>query len=329
MIAAAREKATSGPPPESSSGRHSNSKKRVRNFTADDRAAHRLFEKGRREAFKERLNELATHLPNLSDTEPQRLSKHVVINESIARHKLLHSTCVDALDSIRALMQERDELLAEVNTWRNSAGVGVRQSVGVNVNNLVTLEAEAQQRPSRLPPGHGGQYNSDSSTNRAEDQTQPPPGNTTNNVSHLPTIPTESATETLPVSTNPLEGLVLDTSWSPTNQDALPFQNVSRSNDPLMSIDGVNNRDQRATGPLLNAPNEIDAYQIFGEVGLDQPISPSVLNPPSTQDPLSGTHDSTVYDPLDMQMSMEQLGAIGLSPGTLLSQSDSWVVWPS
>lgn len=30
-------------------------KKRVRNFTADDRAAHRIFEKGRREAFKVQL----------------------------------------------------------------------------------------------------------------------------------------------------------------------------------------------------------------------------------------------------------------------------------
>ena len=31
-------------------------KKRVRNFTEDDRAAHRIFEKSRREAFKEALS---------------------------------------------------------------------------------------------------------------------------------------------------------------------------------------------------------------------------------------------------------------------------------
>lgn len=30
-------------------------KKRVRNWTADDRAAHRVFEKSRREAFRDRL----------------------------------------------------------------------------------------------------------------------------------------------------------------------------------------------------------------------------------------------------------------------------------
>ena len=54
---AAREKDGSGPPAttllERDLAKHN--KKRVRNFTADDRAAHRIFEKGRREAFKESL----------------------------------------------------------------------------------------------------------------------------------------------------------------------------------------------------------------------------------------------------------------------------------
>ena len=40
-----------GYPANSSHGR----KKRVRNWTADDRAAHRVFERSRREAFKGRL----------------------------------------------------------------------------------------------------------------------------------------------------------------------------------------------------------------------------------------------------------------------------------
>lgn len=42
------------PLPESVPGKKP-TKKRVRNFSADDRAAHRIFERGRREAFKERL----------------------------------------------------------------------------------------------------------------------------------------------------------------------------------------------------------------------------------------------------------------------------------
>ncbi|KAK1710000.1 uncharacterized protein BDZ83DRAFT_561321, partial [Colletotrichum acutatum] len=97
-------------------------KKRVRNFSADDRAAHRIFERGRREAFKERLIELAGQLPVLADTDPERLSKHVVVNESIARHKLLENRCVDALRDIESLLRERDELLAEINVWRGNAG---------------------------------------------------------------------------------------------------------------------------------------------------------------------------------------------------------------
>ncbi|GJC84675.1 hypothetical protein ColLi_07513 [Colletotrichum liriopes] len=41
-------------PPDTAPTRKS-TKKRVRNFSSEDRAAHRIFEKGRREAFKERL----------------------------------------------------------------------------------------------------------------------------------------------------------------------------------------------------------------------------------------------------------------------------------
>ncbi|KAI0470716.1 hypothetical protein GGR56DRAFT_660216, partial [Xylariaceae sp. FL0804] len=96
-------------------------KKRIRNFTADDRAAHRVFEKSRREAFKEALTNLASLLPALAETEPQRLSKHVVVDESISfikSHRL----------QLHALARDRDDLLAEVNQWRSRAGLGLRQA---------------------------------------------------------------------------------------------------------------------------------------------------------------------------------------------------------
>ncbi|KAK1978323.1 hypothetical protein LZ30DRAFT_663451, partial [Colletotrichum cereale] len=108
-------------PPETIRHRKS-TKKRVRNFSSEDRAAHRIFERGRREAFKEHLIELAGYLPILADKDPKHLSKHVVVSESIARHKLLESRCVEALREIESLVRERDELLAEVNTWRRGAG---------------------------------------------------------------------------------------------------------------------------------------------------------------------------------------------------------------
>lgn len=41
---------------ETAESQHRKRKKRVRNWTAEDRAKHRVFEKSRREAFNERLN---------------------------------------------------------------------------------------------------------------------------------------------------------------------------------------------------------------------------------------------------------------------------------
>ncbi|KAH6967654.1 hypothetical protein BKA56DRAFT_169763 [Ilyonectria sp. MPI-CAGE-AT-0026] len=121
-------------------------KKRVRKFTSDDRAAHRIFEKNRREAFKEKLNELAGQIPGLAECDPQRLSKHVVVEESITRCQTLHRRCLDALGDIRALIQERDELLLEVNSRRQSERAPLRspQAVALHLNDLVELEKEAK-----------------------------------------------------------------------------------------------------------------------------------------------------------------------------------------
>ncbi|KAH8680443.1 hypothetical protein BGZ61DRAFT_456702 [Ilyonectria robusta] len=121
-------------------------KKRVRKFTSDDRAAHRIFEKNRREAFKEKLNELAGQIPGLAECDPQRLSKHVVVEESITRCQTLHRRCLDALGDIRALIQERDELLLEVNSRRQLERRPLRspQAVALHLDGLVELEKEAK-----------------------------------------------------------------------------------------------------------------------------------------------------------------------------------------
>ncbi|KAI1438445.1 hypothetical protein GGR50DRAFT_691309 [Xylaria sp. CBS 124048] len=103
-------------------------KKRVRNFTENDRAAHRIFEKSRREAFKEALTNLANLLPALTDTEPQRLSKHVVVDESITFIKSQHEQIRTITEQLEAVKAERDALLSEVNHWRSSAGIEPRQA---------------------------------------------------------------------------------------------------------------------------------------------------------------------------------------------------------
>ncbi|KAI0455836.1 hypothetical protein F5B21DRAFT_172003 [Xylaria acuta] len=103
-------------------------KKRVRNFTEDDRAAHRIFEKSRREAFKEALTNLASLLPALADTEPQRLSKHVVVDEGITVIRSQQEQIKTMNERLGAVETERDELLAELNHWRSGAGMELRQA---------------------------------------------------------------------------------------------------------------------------------------------------------------------------------------------------------
>ncbi|KAH7123490.1 hypothetical protein B0J13DRAFT_612216 [Dactylonectria estremocensis] len=157
MISAARDKAASGPSgaADGSSASSKPHRKRVRNFTADDRAAHRIFERNRRESFRERLNDLAKELPALAGKNPQRLSKHTVLDESIARHRFMQSNCLHAIQSMRDLIQERDELLTEINTWRNASGLNERQprAVDMNAERLGSLEKAIHMNPSDSSSG--------------------------------------------------------------------------------------------------------------------------------------------------------------------------------
>lgn len=93
-------------------------KKRVRNWTPADRALHRVFEKERREAFNERMLELARLLPRLATVQKSRLSKHVIVDESIEQSKAQSAALAAAAVGIRELLLERDGLLQEVNQWR-------------------------------------------------------------------------------------------------------------------------------------------------------------------------------------------------------------------
>ncbi|KAF4999219.1 hypothetical protein FDECE_11573 [Fusarium decemcellulare] len=154
MLAAARAELASGQSDATNSASAKPHKKRVRNFTADDRAAHRIFEKKRRESFRERLNDLARELPALAGKNPSRLSKHDVLDESISRHKLMQATSLDLVESLKTILQERDELLAEVNSWRATAGIGDRQpTADMNLDELARLESKIRGSPSEVFSG--------------------------------------------------------------------------------------------------------------------------------------------------------------------------------
>ncbi|KAI3396290.1 hypothetical protein diail_12312 [Diaporthe ilicicola] len=103
-------------------------KKRIRHWTADDRKVHSIFEKERRDAFRESLLRLADLLPSLAGCKPQTISKHVVVDESIKHIAAKNERFSEALSHIQALIEERDDLVAEVNQWRNRIGLAARQS---------------------------------------------------------------------------------------------------------------------------------------------------------------------------------------------------------
>ncbi|KAF4124108.1 Helix-loop-helix DNA-binding domain [Geosmithia morbida] len=102
-------------------------KKRIRNWTANDRAAHRAFERSRREAFKERLANLAKLIPSLKDIDSNKLSKHVVLDESITLHGSQQNKLSVSLQQVDILLSERDEILTELNQWRIGAGLSLQQ----------------------------------------------------------------------------------------------------------------------------------------------------------------------------------------------------------
>ncbi|KAH7131314.1 hypothetical protein EDB81DRAFT_137300 [Dactylonectria macrodidyma] len=67
----------------------------------------------------------------------------------------MQTNCLDAIQSMKALVQERDELLAEVNTWRNASGLAERQPKDVDMNSekLGSLEKAIHMNPSDSSPG--------------------------------------------------------------------------------------------------------------------------------------------------------------------------------
>ncbi|KAI0189981.1 hypothetical protein EV127DRAFT_97497 [Xylaria flabelliformis] len=122
---------------------------------ASNRIAHRIFEKSRREAFKEALINLASLLPTLADTEPQRLSKHVVVDESITVIRSQHEQIKTMTECLKAVETERDELLAELGHWRSGAGIVELQQANTLVHHgdtSATAKAMLGAVPTALQP---------------------------------------------------------------------------------------------------------------------------------------------------------------------------------
>jgi hypothetical protein len=111
-------------------------KKRVRAWTEDDRAKHRVFEKGRREAFSDSLlvsdtsyepesswlryiQALARFLPSLASVKESKLSKHTIVDESLKYHEVQKTKLEDLQKAVDDLQAEKEALLAELSGWRD------------------------------------------------------------------------------------------------------------------------------------------------------------------------------------------------------------------
>lgn len=95
-------------------------------------------------SFANRSKELARQVPSLAGT--RRLNKHMIVEHSIARHQAQRELCLSAAQDFRALLAERDELLAEVNQWRSASGATFppreARPVGQQCRSLLGVEKE-------------------------------------------------------------------------------------------------------------------------------------------------------------------------------------------
>ncbi|KAL0936992.1 uncharacterized protein CTRU02_209208 [Colletotrichum truncatum] len=302
-------------------------KKRIRNFTADDRAAHRIFEKGRREAFKERLIELAGQLPALADADPQRLSKHVVIDESIARHKLLESRCVGALRGIQSLIQERDELLAEVNNWRSSTGTSLRQPrpIVINVDGLIETEKDTQRRASavRVSQSQTTRRSSEQSGGPSEEAFQaavPTEWDQPDETAHIPRVlPSEPIQDVSAASE--LNGLLIDSSWPQVTQD----RPVTFSVEPAMealALPGQQSMQSDAHSDLLPASKPgVNNYQLLENINTQQDLYRDIQS-------MEYTATNMSFETSHVPPSPSYLSSVAIQQSMPFQHQQQWVPWP-
>ncbi|EIW66531.1 hypothetical protein M231_02289 [Tremella mesenterica] len=104
----------------------SKSKPRKRVNTAEKRNQHNAIERARRETLNGKFHSLARLLPALASS--RRPSKAAIVNGSINHLTRSRDDRLFAAKILRAVIAERDQLLAENNTFRKAAGCPPREA---------------------------------------------------------------------------------------------------------------------------------------------------------------------------------------------------------
>lgn len=108
--------------------RPSKNKPRKRVNTAEKRASHNLVERQRREQLNGRFLDLARLLPSLATQK--RPSKSAIVNGSIHHLTDQRNARLIAARELRALFNESQEMLKELNEYRIQAGKESKTSMG-------------------------------------------------------------------------------------------------------------------------------------------------------------------------------------------------------
>lgn len=155
--------------------------------------------------------------------ETARLSKHVIIDESIAHHTAQRESCLRATREIQLLQAERDELISEVNALRASylpGQVNLRQARPVDVELLQALDIPPGRPVDTLAHGlHDGDLPQGQSQSQ-DSKGHPVPCRST---SMEPPLPVSAETETFSIPTAPIPaGLQPDAFSIPSSASAVP-----------------------------------------------------------------------------------------------------------
>ncbi|KAJ7735507.1 hypothetical protein B0H16DRAFT_1892262 [Mycena metata] len=108
-------------PPVSRSPADDVTSEKARDSTAARRASHNAVERQRRDKLNARIMELASLLPNLAGV--RRPSRIAITKSSIAHVLSSRKHRILAAQQLRGLHAENESLRAEINQWRQRAGV--------------------------------------------------------------------------------------------------------------------------------------------------------------------------------------------------------------
>jgi hypothetical protein len=120
----------------------------------------------------------------LAESDPQKLSKHLVADECVVFLEKQHARQQKAIQYFKAVLDERDELLTEINHWRGRAGIPPREPICADRTVLEDLESESLEPTyaQMHSPLSGGAVSARASFSAGQDIASP-----SNHIPHLDT----------------------------------------------------------------------------------------------------------------------------------------------